>query len=573
MSKSLCWSLVIFFQEKKMASTSSSSSLEFLKKDAVWTQFADEKFNETAYAASVVSDGTMVAASLSTLRSGLTAVDDELSRRIVDEHETLLDALSRLGELDSELDSVVSDVDALQHSVARIRRAVVDPFEELQAQVERLETLHEQSVILRRVDRFLHLISRLELLLRVNDDSHVGVSFDNERRAVASSSSSSFASSSPSSIDLPRCASVLRELNLLCAGFDLSGVDVVEARLDWVSATQEQVMSTANRMLVQGLPSHMQSEVATALDVFYNLAVLPDKVGGTLQLLADKARAALRDCCSVTSLPAAASGGTGSVDEATLWSRHARCVDELSEQLLQVWHLERVLAKTRSPLAHRFLLDEVPLRDGHSMISTFWTSTMRLWRDALAAIDVSSAAYAMLARNYGRFRKLVTDNLLARLLVRQSGAAADAKQQRDRRHRVQQRANAPTGLDAAVAERTLQQCVFERFERAHVDAALRRIAEPLALDSAIGVSTASSDSVEAAAPSDFGAARVQRMQQCIVDEVERARCIDDYLTSRVASAAVARALRARQGQRAARRRRRAGCQRADTGATRERHHV
>ncbi len=81
---------------------------------------------------------------------------------------------------------------------------------------------------------------------------------------------------------------IRHHLELIRKEADLSGIHVVDAETRWIVKAGEDVMSNASRLLLQGMETQNQAEVAAALQVFYNLGTLTSKVDSTLSVLTEK---------------------------------------------------------------------------------------------------------------------------------------------------------------------------------------------------------------------------------------------------------------------------------------------
>jgi len=73
----------------------------------------------------------------------------------------------------------------------------------------------------------------------------------------------------------------------------MSGIEVVDAECNWIVQAMDDIQARAGLLLSQGMESQNQSDVANALQVFYNLKVLPEKVQSVIQMISEKVSATI----------------------------------------------------------------------------------------------------------------------------------------------------------------------------------------------------------------------------------------------------------------------------------------
>lgn len=66
---------------------------------------------------------------------------------------------------------------------------------------------------------------------------------------------------------------------------DLAGIHAVDKEIQWIMKADEDVTKGASLMLIQGMETQNQSQVANALKVFYNLKTLDQKLEATVASL------------------------------------------------------------------------------------------------------------------------------------------------------------------------------------------------------------------------------------------------------------------------------------------------
>lgn len=137
--------------------------------------------------------------------------------------------------------------------------------------------LQEACEILRRTLRFLYYARRLKEQLRggtreIPKVNRLSSEWSHKRACQA--------------------AHTLSEIHGLTEDVDLTGVDVVDAEMGWIFTAKGNIQRQARVMLAHGMESHnqvqqlsrerltdcMQAQVATALQVFRNLHMLPEEI-------------------------------------------------------------------------------------------------------------------------------------------------------------------------------------------------------------------------------------------------------------------------------------------------------
>ena len=234
----------------------------------------------------------------------------------------------------------------------RVRSEVAEPHRQIASRTRQLAALSGTVELLHTIIRFLKLVARL-------------------RESV----------SGPGA-DLAKAAKTLSEIATLRAEADLAGVAVVDAEATFLSRCGADVSAEASAALQRGLEALSQSDVGAALQVFFNLGELSGAVERVAVGYAKRAAAAVAEALDAARLPRA--GGAvpaGAAAQDALWQRLDAAMERVHSIALAVWHLQRVLAKKRDPVAHTLFLDEVgtPLP-----FDRFWQALLRSLTDQLA---------------------------------------------------------------------------------------------------------------------------------------------------------------------------------------------
>ncbi len=95
--------------------------------------------------------------------------------------------------------------------------------------------------------------------------------------------------------ELAKSAQCILELELIRKEADLSGIHVIDNETHWIVKAGEDILNNASRMLLQGMETQNQAEVAAALQVFYNLGNLKAKVNATVATITERASDSIKN--------------------------------------------------------------------------------------------------------------------------------------------------------------------------------------------------------------------------------------------------------------------------------------
>eukprot|EP00741_Cyanophora_paradoxa_P018990 tig00021108_g18333.t1 len=351
------------------------SLLAQLQKDELFAKFVDPKLDTTSFVSSVIKSG-QVSTIREKLVSGVSTLQDELRNEVITKHDELLHQVASLQNLDSSLSLVNTGAHNLQASVARLRAEITEPFERMKQQTVQLERVLAATQLLRRVHRFLQLISSLR--------THLYGSVP----------------------DLAKAAQAVYELECELKERDLSGVQVVEDEAAWVAQAGAKVRSDAERILAKGLEELSQAELGSALQIFYNVRGLQERVGGVVARITDQLAHAVHSALDPQSLAEDARGAgqtptgpgqraqsqpaRGGAWRAALWARLESMLEFAQTCCMQVWQLQKVLAKKRDPVTRACFLEELVGPGERTIAQTFWSSMTDIFRDEFEGACKSS---------------------------------------------------------------------------------------------------------------------------------------------------------------------------------------
>ncbi|XP_030636205.1 conserved oligomeric Golgi complex subunit 5 [Chanos chanos] len=334
---------------------SDDSATNSLLKDECYSDFLSEDFDVKTYTAQAIHHA-VISEQLAKLAEGISQLDKELHCQVVARHEDLLAQATGIESLEGVLQMMQTRIAALQSAVDRIRTKIVDPYNKIVSRTAQLARLQVACDLLRRIIRILYLSKRLQGQLQGG------------------------------SREITKAAQSLNELDYLSQGVDLSGIDVIENDLLFISRARLEVENQAKRLLEQGMEIQNPSQVGTALQVFYNLGNLRE----TISNVVDGYHANIQDNVTtaldikVLTQPTNTRGAPGraamptpgntAAFRAALWTNLEKLMDNIYSACAQVQHLQKVLTKKRDPVTHVCFIDEI-IKDGQpDILHTFWNS-------------------------------------------------------------------------------------------------------------------------------------------------------------------------------------------------------
>lgn len=338
-----------------------STVLQTLKEDATFERFLDNDFDPKGYANNVIQSRA-IGECLEKLADGVRLLDKELHSQVVTRHEDLLQQATGIETLEGVLQMMQSRITSLQLSIERIHRQITEPYEKIKTRTSQLRRLQTTCDLLRRVIRISYLTKRLESQLKGGTK------------------------------ETTKAAQSLNELGYLMEGVDLSGIEVLDKDIDWITNARKEVTSQAQNMLTQGMSTQNQTQVATALQVFHNLSSLRETVETLIHTLREELKASIADTLDIQNLMYSQSNnaapgraaipvpGNTAMWRAALWTGMEKLMDKIYSTCGQVHHLLKVLSKKRDPVTHVCFMEEVLKDTKHSVLLSFWgslTSTLR----------------------------------------------------------------------------------------------------------------------------------------------------------------------------------------------------
>ncbi|KAG1656205.1 Conserved oligomeric Golgi complex subunit 5 [Nymphon striatum] len=359
--------------------------------------FLSDNFDAKSYASKAIQN-TAVAQERAKLIAGINLVDKELHDQVSLHYEDLLSQATRIETLEGVLQMMHNRIHTLVYATDRLRNKIIDPFSKMANQTAMLSRLQSVCEILRRILRIMYLSKRLQTQLKGG------------------------------AREITKAAQSLSELENLCQGVNLSGIDVIDKDQRIIRNARKEVEKQAQSMLHFGMESQNQSQVATSLQVFHNMNNLSDTVNKIIIDAKDDLQRSVIEALDMKMLSSQNSANNLSTSKnapghaaiptigntasfrAALWTNIEKMMDKIYSNCGNIQHLHSVLAKKRDPVSHICFLDELK-KDGYSNImQSFWDMvTAILMEEFNKSAEESSFVKQAFEGEYPKLLRLYSD--------------------------------------------------------------------------------------------------------------------------------------------------------------------
>lgn len=336
---------------------------DFLHTNAQFAPFLDKDFDAGEFASNALADAHITAqAQNDQLQDGLRLLQEQLASEVGARRDEMLDQAARLAEAESAFAGTSLAVGSLQAALRRVRADIMEPYQQVEASTRQVAALHSTVELLRAALQRLKLAAKLRTSLQEPN-----------------------LATSP--LDLAKAARLVADAEAIEREADLSGLDAINCDSQLLGSARFQISSHAEELLHKGMDGQSQAQVASALQVFFNLGSLREAVEAEMKRHASAAAVALSAAVDGRKLQAAASGAVSSASgrsaaapaarrQEILWEKVAEALSAVSAAATAAWHLQRVLAKKRDPLTHIVfsdaLADSASPEPAHFQIDAMW---------------------------------------------------------------------------------------------------------------------------------------------------------------------------------------------------------
>ena len=299
-------------------------------------------------------------------------------------------AKSVSGDASDAVAALASGVAVLRRKRETLHADIVGTRKEAEDMASQLENMQDTVSLLRATARYVRLVGKLRESVRSARAAAAAAAHSADEESVASSSSQHAGRNGYGAVgtggvqlsgtDLPKIAKTLFEIsNVSESDARVTRVRVVREETAYIDEVKRVVMLESREALVAGLKSMSQSDVASALQVYYNLgeldAVVCDVINDAKLAVSGHIARAM-DHVSIFGPDAhtlgyiASSSDSTEKRQAALWRRLASSLDDITGEILKVWHLQRVIWKKRDPITHARFVDELRVEEGDAVVTT-----------------------------------------------------------------------------------------------------------------------------------------------------------------------------------------------------------
>ncbi|CAH9116847.1 unnamed protein product, partial [Cuscuta europaea] len=384
-----------------LLSPSPASPLDSFASDQIFSAFLSPDFDSARFSSAALSSGS-AASRIEKLQEGLRLLDFQLRHEVLSRHEDLLNQLSSIRATDSALSTLRSSVSSLQSSVQRVRSELSDPHRVIATKTLQLSNLHSTTELLQSTIRFLRLSKKLRDLMDSTQDQE--------------------------KLDISKAAQLHFDILSLHNERHLSGIEVVDSELKWVTEIGQKLRGEGMRVLEKGLEDLNQADVGAGLQVFYNMRELRGTVDGLVSKYKGLGVKSINTSLDMKAVSAGGGYGPGGVQRSgtpqlggsakakeALWQRMSSCMDQLHSIVVAVWHLQRVLSKKRDPFTHVLLLEEVMQDDDPMLTVRIWEALVKSFASQMkSTFTASSFVKETFTVGYPKLLSMI-ENLLERI--------------------------------------------------------------------------------------------------------------------------------------------------------------
>ncbi|KAJ1963505.1 hypothetical protein GGI12_002014 [Dipsacomyces acuminosporus] len=276
---------------------------------------------------------------ISTLSARIDNLDALMKQKILTSHEELLSQVIRIKVVDSTLGQIEEQVREIKSYMHGLRAKIRIPYEQAVMYTNQLTNLQKTIKYVRSISKFIQLVRRL--LIQIPD--------------------SSIGDESKVKPDFPLAALTLLDIERLVNGNDLLGIKIVDDALDSI-VDKRRALTTkeAERLLDSGMKRQNQSDIASGLQIMFNLGALANTIANKVhQYTLDWAEfvAGKLDPKGIHSIIREHNSKSTNIDgsdmigiTSVVWSTLESIVNELLAKGLELRTLERVLARKRDTL-------------------------------------------------------------------------------------------------------------------------------------------------------------------------------------------------------------------------------
>ncbi|KAJ3122430.1 Conserved oligomeric Golgi complex subunit [Nowakowskiella sp. JEL0407] len=300
-----------------------------------------------------------------------------------DHNDQILDSLFSLLSNNAVNDLSLAALNAALHDL----KAVILPiYNDLLALSASSLDAYEKSDLLKRIHRFLQLLKRLsDFNLSPNDP------------VSTTTTTTTTIGTGVNEREIARAATCICEIEALLSEVDLSGIEVVDKELDFIANSKLLVVDCAEKLLDSGLKSQNQGDIASGLQIFYNLTLMPTKTITIIDSILETVTSKIHSTFTSLKVPSENTGGntvgsTGPFTSNSMWTGLEKLMDFMYDEAVKVYTLEKVLMRKKDLSSGIVFLNEVVKVLEEPLIDYFWRSVSTYFEKELRVVTKATPA-------------------------------------------------------------------------------------------------------------------------------------------------------------------------------------
>jgi conserved oligomeric Golgi complex subunit 5 len=243
-------------------------------------EFLREDFDIKLFVMGITKANALLSDQLSKLSVSINSLDKEIREQVSVHHEELLHQAINIESLEEMLEMVQTRISSLKSSSERLRLKITQPYNELTLRILQLSRLQSACDTLRRIKGILLHSGKLR--------SHMQVGVK----------------------EIVKSAQCLNELDFLMRNFDSTGIEIIEQDVHYAHKARRDVEEQAQKIMDKSMQALDQSQMGIALQVFYSLGVLTDKLAELLRANEKSFQKAANELLDVTNLTLLSTGSS-----------------------------------------------------------------------------------------------------------------------------------------------------------------------------------------------------------------------------------------------------------------------
>ncbi|CAF0895279.1 unnamed protein product [Rotaria sordida] len=429
--------------------------------DESFKDFNQDDFDIKSFSANILQT-KLVADYLQHLNELIRTLDAEIKQQVSSNAPVLFRQASSIGTIEDVLENMQSRIGSLKSTVDRISSKVTEPYNKILVRKYQLTRLQNTCDLLRRIKGIMQQTKKLHTYMSPSNTGQ-------------------------QQIELVKASQCLSELDHFTVDTDFTGIDVVEKDLQFIFKARHDIQTQSQDVLENGLNHLNPTHIGTALQVFFNLGTLYDRIQSIEQRLLENFQTQISDYLDLkqlsknkdpsnpgrTTMP---NIGNTPQFRALLWTNIEKILDLLYVYIAQLYNLARVLIKKKDPITHCTFIDEL-IKHGYSgeLVGKFWLGAMKsLKKQMKTSMSDSYHLRQALEGEYPKLLKLQND-LINRLNQLQPGFSdiemdiIDEELHDSEQPDEKQKTNIQ-----------LNEC-FDIFEKSYLSISLSRLSDPINL--------------------------------------------------------------------------------------------